>query len=179
MGRKPSPLEWKPSSAERMLRAEELMEEGGARAWLLVTTERLVFSTKDRLDAREHWSMPLGCIESAVAGDDMGFGIHKFVVYYRDPEGKQQRKVFKHTNFTKGILLGPLSKVGPNPLIPLEQVVQQARAWWSQSTVSAPGASPYPTSGNLAGELERLADLRQRGALTDEEFLAAKARLLR
>lgn len=32
--------------------------------------------------------------------------------------------------------------------------------------------------GDLSAELEKLADLRGRGVLTDEEFAAAKARLL-
>jgi hypothetical protein len=43
----------------------------------------------------------------------------------------------------------------------------------SPPATSAPGESP-----SLADELSKLAQLRESGALTDEEFEAAKARLL-
>ncbi len=44
-----------------------------------------------------------------------------------------------------------------------------------------PAPAPAPQSGGdaLTMELERLADLRSRGLLTDEEFAAAKAAILR
>lgn len=43
---------------------------------------------------------------------------------------------------------------------------------------SAPTPSEVPQTDSFAGELERLADLHARGALSDEQFEAAKARLL-
>jgi uncharacterized membrane protein YdbT with pleckstrin-like domain len=42
----------------------------------------------------------------------------------------------------------------------------------------APGASPGPTSPSVTTELERLAELRARGVLTEDEFQAQKARIL-
>ena len=39
-------------------------------------------------------------------------------------------------------------------------------------------AAPVEDAGGLASELQRLADLRQQGLLTDEEFDAAKSKLL-
>jgi hypothetical protein len=43
----------------------------------------------------------------------------------------------------------------------------------------AAGAAPAPApSADPTAELERLAQLHQSGALTDDEFTAAKARLL-
>ena len=47
----------------------------------------------------------------------------------------------------------------------------------SSGTDAATGMEAPPT--DLAGELERLADLHARGSLTDDEFAAAKAALLR
>jgi hypothetical protein len=40
------------------------------------------------------------------------------------------------------------------------------------------GAAPAAAAPDLPDELKRLADLRDSGALTDEEFAAAKAKLL-
>ena len=67
---------------------------------------------------------------------------------------------------------------------------RQARRWGGQEqyaepepTYAAPPpppqvAAPAPESGTLAAELERLGDLRQQGLLSEEEFNAAKAKLL-
>ncbi len=41
-----------------------------------------------------------------------------------------------------------------------------------------PPAAPEPPADNLADELQRLADLKAQGILTDDEFAAAKAKLL-
>lgn len=51
------------------------------------------------------------------------------------------------------------------------------RVW---ATANPPAPSAPTTSGNngTAGELERLAALHARGALSDEEFAAAKAKML-
>jgi hypothetical protein len=53
---------------------------------------------------------------------------------------------------------------------------QQAQAN-EQAPVTAPAPAPA-TGGDTTAELERLASLHQSGALTDEEFVAAKAKLL-
>lgn len=42
----------------------------------------------------------------------------------------------------------------------------------------APASPPLPGGGELADQLSRLADLRNSGLLTDDEFAAAKARIL-
>ena len=42
----------------------------------------------------------------------------------------------------------------------------------------APEAAPPPAGADMSAELERLAALRNQGVLTDEEFAAAKAKLL-
>jgi|SRR5665213_463317 len=40
------------------------------------------------------------------------------------------------------------------------------------------GSPETPGGGDIAGELARLADLHKQGALTDEEFAAAKAKIV-
>jgi hypothetical protein len=67
---------------------------------------------------------------------------------------------------------------------------RQARRWGAQEQPAAPPpqyaapapppqyAPPAQDSGGLSGELERLGELRNQGLLTDDEFNAAKAKLL-
>jgi hypothetical protein len=45
-------------------------------------------------------------------------------------------------------------------------------------TVPPPAPQPATTQDPVIGELQRLAEMRQQGLLTDEEFTASKARLL-
>jgi hypothetical protein len=50
-----------------------------------------------------------------------------------------------------------------------------------EAQAAPPAAAPAPAaapSGDATAELERLAGLHQSGALTDEEFAAAKAKVL-
>ncbi len=55
---------------------------------------------------------------------------------------------------------------------------QQAR-WSDQEQVEAePQAPPPPAADDLSAQLNRLSSMRQSGQLTDEEFAAAKAKLL-
>ena len=55
-----------------------------------------------------------------------------------------------------------------------EQQQQEAAA---QEAAQAPPAQSAP-GGDMVGELQRLAALHQQGVLTDEEFAAAKSKLL-
>jgi hypothetical protein len=55
----------------------------------------------------------------------------------------------------------------------MEAAAQQAAA---QQAAAAPAAAP--AGGDTVAELQKLADLKAQGVLTDEEFAAAKAKLL-
>jgi Short C-terminal domain len=59
-----------------------------------------------------------------------------------------------------------------------QQGYDQAAYQQPQPAYVAPAPAPAPEASVLAAELERLAALRGQGALTDEEFAAAKAKLL-
>jgi hypothetical protein len=52
--------------------------------------------------------------------------------------------------------------------------------WWESARrpERAPGVAPAPPGGDLTARLAALADLHASGALTDEEFVSAKARIL-
>jgi predicted transcriptional regulator len=57
---------------------------------------------------------------------------------------------------------------------------RQNQKWAAQHDKATPAAAATtPNTGDdLVGRLQQLADLRDAGALTDKEFVAAKARLL-
>ena len=55
-----------------------------------------------------------------------------------------------------------------------QQYAQQAPPAYAP----APEAAPPPAGADMTAELERLAALRNQGVLTDDEFAAAKAKLL-
>jgi Short C-terminal domain len=64
-----------------------------------------------------------------------------------------------------------------------QEYAQQADYAQQPATYAAPPPPPAPTAADTGGsdvtaELERLAGLRNQGVLTDEEFAAAKAKLL-
>jgi hypothetical protein len=59
-----------------------------------------------------------------------------------------------------------------------EEAAQPAPAPAPAPVPAAAPASPAPPADDLAGQLQRLGDLHASGTLNDEEFAAAKARLL-
>ncbi len=59
------------------------------------------------------------------------------------------------------------------------QIDAAAQAAVAQAQAApAPAAAPAAAGGDLVGELQKLAALREQGLLSDEEFAAAKAQLL-
>lgn len=62
-----------------------------------------------------------------------------------------------------------------------EAAQQQAQAAQQQAAAAAPAAqAPAPPAGgvDVVAELQKLASLKEAGVLSDEEFAAAKAKLL-
>jgi hypothetical protein len=47
-----------------------------------------------------------------------------------------------------------------------------------QAAAPQPAAAPAPAADDVMGQLQRLADMKSAGLLTDAEFAAAKAKLL-
>lgn len=58
------------------------------------------------------------------------------------------------------------------------QMAQQQAAEQAQAVPAAPAAAPAADSTDLVGQLQKLADLKSAGVLSDAEFAEAKARLL-
>lgn len=163
--------------SERMIRAEQVKEEGafGKKGWLIVTNERLVFSSKNELGKGERWSTAIRSIDSAAAKKPFRLATDILEVLYRDQKGKRQRKVFERISVASFSLLGSAGRLETNALAGLEHTINAAR----ESIHEAPPAVlGDPPSGQEVAALERLADLKERGALTDDEFAAAKRNLL-
>ena len=59
-----------------------------------------------------------------------------------------------------------------------QAVYDQGYAAAAQQPVAAAPAAPAAPATDLTAELQKLASLKQAGILTDEEFAAAKAKLL-
>jgi cell division ATPase FtsA len=60
----------------------------------------------------------------------------------------------------------------------MQAAAQQAVEQQAAAPPSAPAPAAAAAGGDTTAELERLAQLKQQGVLTDEEFAAAKAKLL-
>ena len=59
-----------------------------------------------------------------------------------------------------------------------QQAQYQEPVYAAPPPAPAPAPAPAGSGDDLAAEIQRLAALRQQGILTDEEFAAAKAKLL-
>jgi hypothetical protein len=56
-----------------------------------------------------------------------------------------------------------------------EQMAQEPQVVYAEAPAAAPAAAP---SNDLTTELQRLADLKAQGILSEDEFAAAKAKLI-
>jgi multidrug resistance efflux pump len=59
-----------------------------------------------------------------------------------------------------------------------QKYANQAQAQEAQAQAAEPQAAPAPAEDPTTAELQRLASLHTSGVLTDEEFTAAKAKVL-
>lgn len=57
-----------------------------------------------------------------------------------------------------------------------KQAASQPQAY--EQAPPAPAAAPAADGGDITGELQKLVEMKNSGLLTDEEFAAAKAKLL-
>jgi hypothetical protein len=169
---------------ERILRAEKVKDGMiGGNAWLTLTTERLVFTAKEDIGQGEKWSTPLELVESVRAKKAFRAGTEVLEVFFRNAQGKRDHKSFERMSWAAWAnAMGGTSRSEPNSFAMFETQIVAAR----EAKVAAASAWPPPPPPAVANSaaadgisaLERLVALHRAGALTDEEFAAAKARLL-
>jgi hypothetical protein len=140
----------KERGVERILRAEKVKTPGmlGKEGWLIVTDERLLFSSKNDLTSRHYWVANLVDVDSAVAGKpSLSFGIYKLDVLYRK-SGRREAIEFRQVSVTSGFLLGAASRLEANPMTGLEHAIAQARAALRGPQVAV--SHPAPTAARAA-----------------------------
>jgi hypothetical protein len=162
------------NGAERVIRVDKVragMFSGNG--WLTLTDQRLVFGTKERLGEGEQWSIPIGQIESARAKKAFRKGVEVLEVTYRSASGKREQRSFERMSWAQWA--NPTGRVEQNSFASFEQAVFAAR-----DAAIRPQAEQSARAGasDVAAQLDRLAELHRTGVLSDEEFTAAKARVL-
>ena len=138
---------------------------------LRVTDQRLVFERKTVLGRQgDVTSFPLSSIQSATIG------------------GVLEKKLKVRAGSTNWVFKPSLTANDSNALKSINDVLQRAIAGTPlRSPQQPPQAPPLPTPTTEApprptawiDELKTLGELRANGTLTDEEFAAAKGKLLR
>lgn len=58
------------------------------------------------------------------------------------------------------------------------QIVAQRQAAYEEQTYTPPAAAPEPAGGDVVEQLKGLAELKEQGVLTEQEFAAQKAKIL-
>ena len=153
---------------ERVLRTERVdVGMFGVVGWLTLTNQRLVLSRKGQLGQHELWSVPISSIESVRAKKAAGRSVDVLEVVHRSATGEREHKsVYNPRGF---------SRTEQNSFDGFAQAILAAREAWF-----APPPSPHPpeSSSDVAAQLERVVELHRAGVLNDEEFVAAKARVL-
>jgi uncharacterized membrane protein YebE (DUF533 family) len=119
-----------------------------------------------RVPERTSLLVDIQVIAADTEGDDMGLLM------------RRRRPVMRVAG---AAALGPVAYQSGKRHEQQAEVNDQAQAAYAatQAPPPAPAAAPAPAAtGDTTAELERLASLHQSGALTDDEFAAAKAKLL-
>lgn len=124
--------------------------------WLIVCTDRrLIFLNCGMVLGVQQIQMPLDRIQSID---------HHFLLFFGSI------KVYDGVNVTHiGMILKPA-------ILPFVKATEEAMYSYRRRMTAA--AAPQPPAPDVAGQLARLAELKERGHLTEEEFQTQKRRLL-
>jgi hypothetical protein len=145
-------------SANEKSRERKLLEDGGTIAWATV------------LEAREKW-------QSETAGlADMKIISHMHLKLRVEPEGDQAFEASFGQALTDSVpITGWICKVVFDP-------ADRSKIAMIDGTAVRPAAAPVqavaPPDHSPVDQLTKLAELKDRGELTDAEFQSAKAKLL-
>lgn len=127
--------------------------------WLVVaTTQRVLFLDKGMFAGLKQLSLPLDQIQAVAHTVGMMLG--------------------EVTISTAGAAWTIKSMTPKDTAAKFAAIVEQLVQWVKQQNRQPVVAAPAPAAPDPLAQLERLAQLRQSGALTDVEFTAAKAKLL-
>lgn len=151
---------------EQILKKEDKLKyKGGffrnASGSLVLTNNVLYFETKR---GKKVFDIPLKSIQSVNCKKGVGMGVeHMYVIYQEN--GKEKKVKIEHYAFVSAMTIGNLSRLSMY-FSSWEQTINDAR--FGRSTAASGGLD----------NLEKLAELKQKGILTEEEFQAKKKQLL-
>jgi hypothetical protein len=128
---------------------------------LILTATELSFETKDK----KQFSILLKDVLNSRAKKGLGNGLDYLIITYIET-GKEKKAEFEHMNFMGGLAVGNLSQL-KEPYF---------KSWESQIEDTRLNKNKQITSG--IDDLEKLADLKQKGIITEEEFLTKKKQIL-
>ena len=131
---------------------------------LVLTTTELSFVNKD--EGEIEFSIPLKNILSAIAQKKMSGSKELLIVVYTE-NGKEKKVKIQHFSMTSLSPVVNVFNMGHYYFSAWEQAINQART----------GPSDFPKSNGI-DLLERLAGLKEKGILSEEEFAAQKKTIL-
>ena len=111
------------------------------------------------------FAIPVKKIVSVNTKKGLGGGSDCLVIFYRDDE-KEKQVAVEHFYAALGVALGGLAQLGPAYFASWELAINNARFGKTQAN-----------SGGI-DDLEKLAELKQKGIITEEEFIAKKKQIL-
>lgn len=137
---------------ERIVALTSGMNNG--KTWLAVcTTRRLVFLNCNMFIGLEQVQMPLDRVQSID---------HQFTLF------------FGSISVFDGINMFSMRLIRKSAIMPFVKATEEAMYAYTHGRKTAPAAS----APDIAGQLGKLAELKEKGYLTDEEFQAQKRKLL-
>jgi hypothetical protein len=150
---------------EKIIKKEDKLEytKGillNRRGTLVLTTNELYFIKKDK----KLFSSPLNDIVSVNAKKGIGNGVEWLIIVYNSG-GKEQTAKIHHFGFFNGIGLGILSRMTQLYFASWEKAINDARFGQGENN-------------NGLNNLEKLAELKEKGILNEEEFNAKKKQIL-
>jgi hypothetical protein len=185
-----------------------LMLLGGAGriAWNVATWRTAEFAVTSRrvwrsagIVRRRSWEAPVAQVtdvrlEASLVARRLGFGDVRVFTTGGRPAGERLPAIARAAEFRTAMLTARKAAVTPPMPVPLGGAVAPAPAPAPPATATVAGRqpadgappsattrrppSPRPGSAELAARIERLAELRDRGLITQGEFEAKKAELL-
>lgn len=150
---------------EKIIKKEGKLECRGnslfkKRGDLVLTNNELYFAYKNK----KIFQVPLKEIISVITKKGFGNGIEWLIITYAN-EGKEKTAKIMHLGFLDSFVLGNLSRITQLYFTSWEKAINDAR--FNQGE-----------NNNGLNDLEKLAELKEKGILNEEEFNAKKKQLL-
>ena len=136
---------------------------GDPKGSLVLSENELYFLNKEK----RLFVIPVKNILSVSAERAFRFGTDRLVIKYHDVGNKEKEEKIEHRSTSSALVLGALTRLQGLYFSSWEQNISEIRF------------GRQKTGGDRSVEaLEKLADLRDRGVLTEDEFIAKKKAIL-